>query len=130
MEAWYSSKPRSRFSREHRDMLPFDAKMIDTDQVLWVPYEGIGGAPLLIAELKPEHAAEDFWIVTRALARLAGLPAAKIIERQDGRYNIYVASERTNWEPHHVGDGLTIHDWYALVEEPLRQRRRNLAAAA
>jgi hypothetical protein len=117
-DEWYSLKPRTRFSREHRDCLPGHERMVDVDQVLWVPYVGFGTAALL-AEVKPEAAREDFWIVTRSLAQACGLPAAKIIEKTNGTYKIYVASALNGYEPHCVGDDLSIQDWYERVEQPL-----------
>ena len=126
-EHWYSHKPRTRFSKEHRENLPVDAKMIDVDQVLWVLYDP-DNEPLMLVEVKPPHAREDFWPITRRLAQMAGLPAAKVIEQRDGTYTVFVATDKTDWEPHHVGDGLTIQDWYNRVEAPLRKRLLVLAA--
>lgn len=95
--------------------------MIDVDQVLWAPYEGILGRPIMLCEVKPESPREDFWGVTRSLAQLAAIPAAKIIERQDGTYDVFLAQESNGYEPHLLGHGMTIHDWYDFVESRFRR---------
>lgn len=120
-DEWYSQKPRTRFSKEHRNKLPSTAKMIDIDQVLWIPYDPYG-TPLLLVELKPEGAREDFWIVCQRLAEMAGLPAARVIELKNGLYRVSVATEKTNWIPTAAGD-LTISEWYEQIEVPLRKRK-------
>lgn len=122
-DLWYSSQPQSRFSQEHRDQLPQDAKMLDLDSVLWVLYDP-DNEPLMILERKPEGAREDFWHVCRRLAELAGLPAAKVVECADGTYSVFVATPKTSYEPHLVGVGMSILDWYEQVETPLRNRLR------
>ncbi len=117
-DKWYSTKQRTRFSREHRELLPTQARMVDVDQVLWVPYEPYGH-PVMLAEVKPEDAREDFWVVTCSLARMAGLAAAKIVELRNGAYRVSVANADNGWVPGLVGD-LTMTEWYERVEVPLR----------
>lgn len=121
-EEWYSRKPQNRFSREHRSQLPAGARMVDIDGLVWAPYiKGQYGGPLMLVEFKPDNAKEDFWLVTRQLARMAGLPAARVIEQRDHRYTVHVAAD-DGYAVHEVGRDMTVMEWYEQVERPLRER--------
>lgn len=118
----YSSKPWTRFAREHKEILPGDAHMIDCDGVIWVIYTPDVGRPLMVIEVKPENPREQGWNVTRSLAEMASIPAALVIELLNGRYRVYVATEKTRYLPVLIKGELTIEDWYDRVERPLRRR--------
>lgn len=121
-ETRYSSQPWRRFAREHKEQLPGDAHMIDCDGVIWIVYEPDTGRPLMVIEVKPENPRERGWFITRALAELAGLPTALVIELDNGSYRVYVATEKTRYQPHLIPGELTIEEWYERVERPLRER--------
>lgn len=126
-EEWYSRKPQNLFSREHRRQLPAGARMIDIDGLIYAPYiKGSLGGPVMLIEQKPEHAREDFWLVTRQLARMANIPAARIVTKANGHYRVEVSNGTVT---RLIGDDLTIVDWYERVERPLRQRLGHRQAA-
>lgn len=126
-EEWYSRKPQNLFSLEHRTQLPAGARMIDIDGLIYAPYiKGSTGGPVMLIEQKPEHAKEDFWLVTRQLARMANIPAAKVVTKANGRYHIEVTNGTIT---RLIGEDLTIVDWFQRVELPLRQRLGHKEAA-
>lgn len=127
-DEWYSSQPRSSFSKRHREELPQDARMIDLDQVLFALYV-LPGEPIALIERKPEQAKESFWHVTLRIAQKASLPAFKIVELNNGLYRVYYASAKNGYEQELFGDNLTLQDWYEQIELPLRKRAELEVAA-
>lgn len=123
-DEWYSDRPRSRFSEEHR-RLPKAAHMVDCDGVLFVLYELDApnvAVPLMVVELKPENAREKGWYVAQALAARMRIAAALVIELSNGRYRVHVATEVTGYQPRQLRGEFTIEDWFEKVERPLRER--------